>query len=37
MFLLSIFMYAAGTSCVVWNYLQDIRRIHKKFAPPNDR
>ena len=37
MCLLAVFMYAAGTSYVVWNYLRDIRKIHKKFAPPGSR
>ncbi len=37
MCLLAALMYAAGTSYVVWNYLRDIRKIHKKFAPPGSK
>jgi uncharacterized membrane protein YidH (DUF202 family) len=34
MCLLAVFMYAVGTSYVVWNYLRATRKTHKKFAPP---
>lgn len=34
MCLLAAFMYAAGTTYVVWNYQRNIRNIHRKFAPP---
>lgn len=37
MCLLAAFMYAAGTTYNVWNYLRDTRRIHQKFAPPGSK
>jgi hypothetical protein len=37
MCLLAVFMFSAGTSYVVWNYLRDIRKINKKFAPPGSK
>ncbi len=34
MLLLAVFMYSAGTTYVCWNYLREIRKVHKKYAPP---
>jgi hypothetical protein len=29
-----VFTYSAGTSFTFWFYLRDIKKIHRRFAPP---
>ena len=31
------FVYTAGTCYVFWSYFRDIKKIHRKFAPPGSK
>ena len=34
MCLFTVFTFAFAMTCIMWKYLRDIRKIHKKFTPP---